>query len=114
MSARRKLARRQATDTRIAGNKHPNPVKEVMRRRKAIQQKMWAGQAIVSSLLKICGHYVATPRSMDQYHESLYVRGTTVSGAGLLPTNYETMYEGIRRKVRHAIKQGALAQEAVV
>jgi len=111
MSFARKLARRLSKDTRIAGNLHPNPVKEVMRRRKAAQQRLWLGQQVLSSLLKISGHYVPTPRSLDRYHEEVFVRGTTVSQPGLAPLDEERMYERIRAKVREAIKKAA-AQEA--
>lgn len=107
MSAVRKLARRQAKDTRIAGNKHPNPVKEIVRKRKLLQQKAWMGQRLLSAALKLCGHYVATPRSLDQFHEAVYVRGTTISPSGILPVNYGTAYESLRLHVRAAAKQAS-------
>lgn len=96
MSLKRKVKKNEERDAHIASGGRRNPVKEVMKRRKRLEQMSWKAQIIVPVLMRACGHFVRQQKSLDQYHESIYVRGTTITKTGTMPRDWQAFSEGMR------------------
>lgn len=113
MSYSRKVSRGIANKRSNLLKEPQNAVKQVMARKKRTQVRLWTGQIVVDGLLKCCGHGVRVLKTLDQYHENIYVRGTTISATGRTPRVVGLsvpQQDDLRRRIKKAIKEHEAGQ----
>lgn len=110
MSYSRKVSRGIANKRSNLLKEPQNAVKQVMARKKRTQVRLWTGQIVVDGLLKCCGHGVRVLK-LDQYHENIYVLGTTITPAGRVPkaSGLDAALDHLRRTIKKSLREGAVS-----
>ncbi len=115
MSYSRKVSRGIAFQRSNLLGEPQNAVKQVVAQRKRRQIRLWEGQLIVDGLLKCCGHGVRALKVLDQHHEGIYVRGTSITPPGRMPRCglIEAQMDSLRQRIRKVIREHEASAAAV-